>query len=101
MGPDAGGVDEDLAPSNGTGEAVDNSGASASGVATAGVFLTGLSVLSDVGDNTAGGLLKTLGSDVIDGDGVGVDAGIAAGDGPGAEAVPHPSSPSMTTNVGA
>ena len=97
----AGGVDEDLAPSGRIGAAVDNFGASASGVATAGVFLTGLSVLSDVGDNTADGLLKTLGSDVIDGHGVGVDAGIDVETGSGAEAVPHPSSPSMTTNVGA
>ncbi len=38
---------------------------------------------------------------MIDGHGVGVDAGIAAGDGLGAEAVSHPSSTSMTTNVAA
>ena len=54
VGPVAGVGEEDLAPSNETGAAVDNLGAAASGVATAGVFLTGLSVLSDVGDNTAG-----------------------------------------------
>jgi len=54
VGPAAGGGDEDLAPSDRTGAAVDNFSASASGVATAGTFLTGLGVPPDVCDNTAG-----------------------------------------------
>jgi len=38
---------------------------------------------------------------VIDGLGVGVDAGIAVGEGLGAKAVPHPSSPRKTNIVSA
>lgn len=54
VGAAAGGGDEDLAPSDRTGAAVDSFGAADFGVATAGAFLTGLGVLSGVGDNTAG-----------------------------------------------
>ena len=54
VGAAAGGGDEDLAPSDRTGAVVDSFGAADFGVATAGAFLTGLGVLSGVGDNTAG-----------------------------------------------
>ena len=67
----------------------------------AGAFVTSPGGTARIGANTGGRPLKASGPSVIDGHGVGVDAGIPVGNGSGVEAVPHPRSPSMTANVAA
>ena len=85
----------------GVGETVDRLGAAACGSETAGVAVSRPGEPTRVGDSTGGALFNAPGSEVIDDQGVAVDTGTAVGDELGAEAVPHPSSPRMTTNVSA
>ena len=95
------GEDEILPPSERVGETVDNLGASTFSVASSRIAVACLGDSTGVVDGTGGGVIKAAGPDVDDGERTGVEAGIAVGDGLGVEAVPHPSSPRMTTDVSA
>ena len=93
------GEGEKLVPSVGVGETVGKSAVAVCGSAAPVAVGSWLRERADAGDRTGVGLLKTWGPDAIDGKGVDVERGIAVGGGLGAEVVPHPASPSMTTNA--